>query len=164
MTYGPKPKPVATRFWSHVDKTPDCWLWTAARTPLGYGVAVAENRRITKAHRLAWELTNGPIPDDMYVCHACDNPSCVRPAHLFLGSQGANMRDARAKGRTASGRRNGSVTRPESFPWKIGREEAQAIRARYTGRRGEIMELARQYGIAHTSMSAIARGRSYRED
>lgn len=159
--YGPQVRPVNDRFWSHVRMDGDCWEWTAARTPLGYGVAVAENRRITKAHRLSWELAVGAIPPGLYVLHLCDNPPCVRPSHLALGTQATNMADASRKGRTASGSRNGSVTSPESYPWKIGRARALEIRARATGRRGEAVTLATEYGVSPEAIRAILRGDSY---
>src|SRR5207237_6240778 len=110
--FGPRPKSLRERFWSHVDATSDCWVWTAARTPLGYGVAADEQRRARRAHRISWQLAHGPIPEGLRVLHHCDNPPCVRPSHLFLGTQFDNMADARQKGRTASGGRNGSVVKP----------------------------------------------------
>lgn len=89
---------VESRFWSKVQKTDDCWLWRATRFPKGYGQIKIKGRR-RLAHRVAWELTNGPIPDGLQVCHHCDNPPCVRPDHLFLGTQSDNIQDAVSKGR-----------------------------------------------------------------
>lgn len=81
-------------FWSRVDKSGDCWLWTGARDGKGYG------RLGNKvASRLSWELSHGPIPRGKLVCHKCDNPPCVRPDHLFLGSPADNFYDMVAKGR-----------------------------------------------------------------
>lgn len=90
------------RFWSKVNKTDSCWNWTAAQDRCGYGVySVRENNKITalKTHRLSYSLTNGPIPKDMFVCHHCDNPVCVRPDHLFLGTHSDNMKDKINKNR-----------------------------------------------------------------
>lgn len=76
----------------------DCWEWEGSRYPSGYG-AVKWNGRVIGAHRLAWIEAFGPIPDGLDVCHHCDNPPCVRPSHLFLGTRSDNMRDAVSKGR-----------------------------------------------------------------
>ena len=86
------------RFWSKVDKRGACWNWTASRMVSGYGVLKFRGRTCG-AHRVAYELTHGPIPDGMVVMHSCDNPSCVNPAHLSLGTICDNMRDMYAKGR-----------------------------------------------------------------
>jgi hypothetical protein len=98
--------PTAVRFWKKVDQSggPDaCWVWTAGRGgTMGYGsfqMGTYRNTHHVRAHRMAWELTNGPIPAGKYVCHRCDNPPCCNPAHLFLGTQGDNLRDMYAKGR-----------------------------------------------------------------
>jgi hypothetical protein len=90
---------LAERFWSKVNKTDTCWIWTGCRTKAGYGL-LTFNRKNYYAHRVAWELQNGPIPKGMLVCHDCpggDNPACVR--HLFLGTHKDNSTDAVRKGR-----------------------------------------------------------------
>lgn len=93
--------PVAIRFARLVERGPGCWLWKGARQPNGYGrfSAYSKARKTQMAHRWAWILANGPIPDGMRVLHRCDNPPCVNPAHLFLGTDSDNMRDCVAKGR-----------------------------------------------------------------
>lgn len=91
---------IADRFWSKVDKSGECWVWTAHRRHHGYG-AFFLNGKAQSAHRVAWELTYGPIPSGRSVLHACDNPPCVRPEHLSLGTHTDNMRDASSKGRLA---------------------------------------------------------------
>lgn len=107
---GPHPKGCtpASRFWAKVWKTAGCWWWMGSRGTgskkcfygdfrVGGGTRA---RTIHKsAHRAAWEFTFGPIPAGLSVLHHCDNPPCVNPAHLFLGTQTDNMRDASAKGR-----------------------------------------------------------------
>ena len=113
-----KPAPLADRFWQKVNKQSGtaCWLWTGARSlQTGYGsISVQVSTRCHRnilAHRVAWELTHGPIPPGMFVCHLCDNPPCVRPDHLVLGTHAANLFDARQKGRMATvrGERNGQA-------------------------------------------------------
>lgn len=108
-----------------------CWLWTGAKTVLGYG----QGRRKDKqpyAHRIMWNTLYGEIPAGHVVCHVCDVPSCVNPSHLFVGTQKDNMRDKQAKGRAAGGARgtqNGNaVLDPEKVRW---------IRAEYASKRGE---------------------------
>ena len=99
-------RPLAERFWPKVQKGDGCWIWTAGgdRTT-GYGRIRIGTRGTLQAlaHRVAWELTYGPVPEGLIVCHHCDNPRCVRPDHLFVGTYVDNMRDAEAKGRMQHG-------------------------------------------------------------
>jgi hypothetical protein len=121
---------IKERFWSKVDKSGGgntCWAWLAATTRGGYGNFSIDGKP-RRAHRVVWEIVNGKIPDGLDCLHTCDNPPCVNPAHLFLGTKNDNMADMRAKGRfptgdkhwfrlrpgtAASGDNNGSRTHPE---------------------------------------------------
>lgn len=94
--------PVAERFWSHVDKSGDCWVWTSSRNQHGYGQVHFQSRP-RFAHRVSWILTNGEILNDLWVLHHCDNPPCVRPDHLFLGTPKDNSQDMVRKGRQRKG-------------------------------------------------------------
>ena len=93
---------VVERFWSKVDLpgTPEgCWIWRAGRTRKGYGLFADTHGHSEHAHRVAWRLEGNEIPKGGMVLHHCDNPSCVRPEHLFVGSAKDNIQDAISKGR-----------------------------------------------------------------
>lgn len=90
--------PPEERFWLRVRKTRGCWRWLGTSVGTGYG-AIHVNGKNILTHRYSWELANGPVPKGLYVLHKCDNPSCVRPNHLFLGTYKDNFEDMRRKGR-----------------------------------------------------------------
>lgn len=96
----------AARFWPKVDKTATCWLWTASVFENGYGLFHLDDRNL-KAHRYAYELLVGPIPDGLEVRHTCDVARCVNPEHLSLGTHAENMADMVERDRAARGKRNG---------------------------------------------------------
>jgi hypothetical protein len=89
------------RFWSKVRITPGCWVWTANKINKGYGVVGPGGcQEYILSHRASWQLHNGEIPDGLCVLHRCDNPACVNPDHLWLGTHQHNMLDKCAKGRS----------------------------------------------------------------
>lgn len=105
------------RFWSKVaiiDDETSCWEWQASRFSTDYG-QFQRGGRPHLAHRIAWVLKNGEIPDGLCVCHQCDNPLCVRPEHLWLGTHQDNSNDCVAKDRQAQGSSHGSKLHPEKW-------------------------------------------------
>lgn len=144
----------AARFWSHVDKAGDCWPWTKSLRKSGYGQCW-DGRRVRAAHRVAWELTFGPIPAGAHVCHRCDNPLCCKPAHLFLGTGADNMADMVAKGRSLRGERHPGA--------KLTEEDVLEIRRLYAPprRHGIVREIARRFGVTPSAVAAIGSGRCW---
>src|SRR5687768_2088481 len=133
-------RPLADRFWEKVDKRSpnECWNWVAAREHFGYGrVRFAHTHLL--AHRVSWELTFGLIPHGQFVLHRCDNPSCVNPAHLFLGSTADNVTDRNRKNRQArqKGEKNGGS--------KLTIAQIQEIRARHAQGNITVLALAKEF-------------------
>lgn len=138
-----------------------CWLWTGRVDRQGYGQFRLDSGRVRRAHRAAWLLYVGPLAPEQCVCHDCpggDNPRCVNPAHLFVGSRGDNNRDAIRKGRLR--RPPVNVLRGERNPQaRFTNVEAAAIRARRTGQ--SAAELAAEYGVGIRTMRRLLRGETY---
>jgi hypothetical protein len=147
------------RFWAKVDKRgpADCWEWQAGRFDSNYGAFCAEGRRNARAHRVSWRLANGPIPNGMLVCHRCDNPPCVNPAHLFLGTNLDNSADMVAKGR----RRTGGKPRGSAH-WAVKLTDAQALEIRELWRWGaDMFVIAKRFGVTYATANCIGRGRAW---
>ena len=106
-------RPRIQEFWQNVDRRgpDDCWLWLGKLTDDGYGsfTATLRGKQVWKAHRYSWLLNVGEIPGKRLVCHSCDNPACVNPDHLWLGTHKQNQLDMQIKGRQVRGRKHGSV-------------------------------------------------------
>lgn len=110
---------VLARFISKVNVAGPCWLWMAGKNPKGYGQFAVDHATNVSAHRFAWIAFRGPVPAGLCVLHNCpggDNPSCVNPSHLWLGTRGDNNTDRDAKGRSCRGDRHWSRVNPERVP------------------------------------------------
>lgn len=145
---------TATRFWPRVQKSEGCWLWIGNIGTDGYGKFWLRGRT-THAHRVAYELTRGPIQidDPRFVCHRCDNPPCCNPEHLFLGTHRENTDDMIQKGRSTAGERSGNA--------KLTNDEVRAMRNQHV-QGVPIPELAKRFGISATNAHSVVRRRTWR--
>ena len=151
-------------FWDRVDEQidraspSDCWLWTGGKVGKGYGIAHDQGKH-RLIHRAMWERANGAIPDGMFVLHRCDVPSCVNPAHLFLGSILDNNRDREAKGR---GRQLTGAQHPRPTS-KLNDAQVAEIKKRLENPyQGIGSALAKEYGISEAVISGIRHGRDWK--
>lgn len=159
----------ADAFWAKVQRggADECWPWrgftvrpTSRR--LGYGTYRFAKKRVIRAHRAAYFLTFGDLPEGMLVCHACDNPACCNPAHLWLGTCAENNHDRDAKGRTVT---PPQPRRPETYHRGQAHHEAKLtndqVRAIYKDPRKN-SEIARAYGMSDSAIGRIKMGRLWR--
>lgn len=149
---------IEERFMSHVEKTDTCWIWKASciSTGLPYGLFRWSKTRYGTAHRYSHELFIGPIPKGLCVLHRCDNPRCVNPQHLWLGTYTDNNRDAVAKGRSRGCIRRGSAN-PSAL---LDDATVMAIRREYAADRSlSQATLGKKYGITQTHVGDIIRGK-----
>jgi hypothetical protein len=159
------------RFHKRLDKTPGqgpegtCWVWKGSRYVYGYG-SLSVDGRLTRTHRIAWELANGPIPEGMKVLHKCDNPPCCNPEHLFIGTDADNVADKIEKGRgpdmkavslyrqNPAGERNGMA--------KLTDKEVLEIRAIFAYGVTTLQELADQFNSSVCNIARIVKRRTWR--
>lgn len=139
------------QFWSYVDKSGDCWVW-CGDTDHGYGRFTYAKSK-TRAHRVAYELEHGDIPEGMFVCHKCDNRRCVNPDHLFLGTAADNVADRDRKGRQNRGTNVHTA--------KLTEEQVKEIVALYaTG--STVGSLSIKYGVKVNAIRRILHGQSWK--
>jgi hypothetical protein len=137
------------KFWSRVKRTAKCWEWTGKCALKGYGKSYifwyTHNEQL--AHRTSWIIHKGKIPKGKHVLHHCDNPKCVRPSHLYLGTNADNVRDKVKRGRTGKEKRTGEL----SALSKVTEEQVKAMRkSSDTG-----VAWAKRLGITEAQVSRI---------
>lgn len=154
---------IERRFWEKVDKLSyphGCWLWTGCRDRAGYGrISTTHGRASLRTHRVAWEITHGPIIEGRHILHHCDNPPCCNPQHLFCGTAFDNAMDRETKGRGRNylkgrpGMLNGSA--------KLTTQQAYMVHMRRLA--GEdSLNLAMEFNISRTQVRNIASGKAWR--
>jgi len=150
-------QPLEERFHSKytVDEKSGCWMWTAAINEKGYGmIGLPRTNKISRAHRVSWELHNGKIPVGLFVLHKCDTPLCVNPEHLFIGTLKDNSQDMVSKGRGVT-----PDNRGERATWhKL--TEAQALDC--MTRRMSARKFAEMYGVSRSAVQRIWEGKNWR--
>jgi hypothetical protein len=155
--YGPaKPKlSFEERFWTNVEKGigDACWVWKGYINQTGYGVAYNAGKHIL-AHRYTWSLVNGEILPNMCICHKCDNTACVRPDHLFCGTQNDNQQDKIAKGREAHGESSGRAKLTEALVAEIRKSVEVGVR---------LAVLARAFGVDRSTIRDIAARKTWKD-
>lgn len=144
------------RFWGKADKREDgCWEWQSAKMPKGYGIftVLLEGKYVgVLAHRMAWLITYSDVPTELYVCHKCDNPKCVRPEHLFLGTHADNLGDQKAKGRSRFGSKHHGA--------KVTEEDVKDMFAlREQGLTHK--QIAEKYNMSRPNVTVILNGRTW---
>lgn len=155
-------------FESKIDKTHEsgCWIWTMKKNSCGYGTSTVAKRfgYSIGAHRASYELYIGEIPEGAYVCHKCDNPACVNPDHLFIGTPVENTQDAIRKGRNSHGESHrlavskGALKGEENKNSKLKEEDVLKIRSDNR----PLQEIADEYGITYKHTSQIRLGKLWK--
>ncbi len=155
------------RFWNKVDRSSGddgCWNWTAVNVR-GYGRFTFRSFKLI-AHRVSYEISYGTIPSGLFVCHKCDNPQCVNPSHLFLGTPKDNTDDRDQKGRNAHGEKHGrygcGLPCETNGKHKLTQEQVNEIRQRYSTGKESQRALAKIYGVDHPQIGRIVRRESWK--
>lgn len=144
-------KEYEDRFWTYVDRSGECWIWKAYCTKKGYGIfGFGGHGKTVRAHRFAYVVTYGSIPSGKKILHTCDNQPCVRPSHLFVGSQLENIIDREKKLRTA----RGSSLPNAKLRWDL----IEGILERHRGRTATIKELAKEHDVSYNTMWRVIKG------
>lgn len=157
-------KPLEERFLAKVNKTNTCWLWAAYKDKKGYGRFSYKRadgvQRMITAHRVAYTLYKGHIPKDLFVCHTCDNPPCVNPDHLFLGTNDDNVKDKMKKGRhVAAGTHCGkaAISGENNSQARLTELVIRKIRVTAKHSKTSYKALGKMYGVSFQQISDIVR-------
>lgn len=157
------------RFWSYVEKTPDgCWRWKNKPNIGGYGMFGQQRKVLHGAHRVSFFIANGPFDSEKFVCHTCDNPICVRPDHLWLGTAQDNNRDRSIKNRTRKGDAHHWHYNKEQFfgtrnaASKLTDEVVIQIRKDRKELKMTYYKLAEKYGVSFGNIWKITSGRNWK--
>jgi hypothetical protein len=157
-----KPITIEERFWNRVNKKGinECWEWTGAKRSDGYGTfSMGKRSQFMMAHRYSWMLANGrDIPDGLLVLHNCDNPTCVNPNHLRVGTDADNVRDMWDRNRARTGVLPGELNGMSKLTWDKVRE----IRTKYS-RKLNTYRLSEEYGVSEVMIAKIIRGDNWKE-
>lgn len=161
--------PLEERFWEKVKKVGSCWEWQGALVQnCGYG-RISNNYKNIYVHRYAYELLCGPIPDGLFVLHHCDNPMCVNPVHLFLGTHQDNMNDMKLKNRKATGENHWTHVKPAQVAkgekcskTKLSVAQVYEIREKYKPHQYGFHKLANEYGVSHQSIKYIIERKNWK--
>ena len=158
----PAARPIEERFWEKVDQSGECWLWTSTTRKVPrdktYRGVFNVNGRARTAYQVAWELIYGPIPSGQGVCHSCDNGLCVRPDHLFLGTQQDNIDDAKRKGRMRNGAEINHGVNHYKTILTLGqvREVLESTESN--------TNLGRKFGVSRTTIYRIRAGKNWQRE
>jgi len=152
--------PLDERFWKLVNKTDGCWLWTGATNHFGYGMinSGGHSGNALRAHRVSWIIHNGVIPNGRFICHHCDNPSCVRPDHLFIGTCADNNRDMVAKNRCDRVKRPRGEKHGNHLLYN---KQVLDIRAAYKAGNTSLHKLGAQYSVSYMTIWHIVKRHSW---
>jgi len=147
------------RFWEKVDKSGNCWVWMAGKNKAGYGV-IYKDGQMRLAHRISWMFENGEIPKGFLIRHKCDNPSCIRPTHLVIGTHSDNMRDMAIRNRAS---RNGKylIGEKNGFTDLIASDVLE-IRTKYANENCTQRELAKQFSVSQSTIGNIVHRRTWK--
>lgn len=149
--------PEMNKFFDSVNKTEDCWEWIGYKDKAGYARLMIRSQWLL-GHVLSYLLHFGPIPGDLHVCHSCDNPCCVNPNHLWLGTHQQNMKDRNDKGRCGQTERNG-----EMITTAILTSESAAEIRKCVAQGAKQSDMAKRFGVTRGTINSLIKRRTWKQ-